>query len=88
MSAIFTESNVAVGQHWKHKKRGSTYEIVAIDAAIQISSIGDDEMQDMLEDEDWIVYRSVSPIISHRLYFRMREEFLDGRFERVEGPRP
>lgn len=80
MSSITTESNIAPGQQWKHKKRGSVYEIVATDAAIQITTIGDDEMQDMLEDEDWIAYR---PINGHRLYFRMREEFLDGRFEQL-----
>lgn len=80
MSAIYTESDIATGQQWRHKKRGSVYEIVATDAAIQITSIGDDEMQDMLEDEDWIAYRQVD---GHRLYFRMREEFLDGRFEKV-----
>lgn len=75
-------SEIESGQKWKHKKRGTFYEIVATDAAIQITSIGDDEMQDMLEDEAWIAYRAVD---GHRLYFRMREEFLDGRFERVDG---
>jgi hypothetical protein len=75
-----TESDIAVGQQWKHKKRGGIYEIVAIDAAIQITSIGDDEMQQMLEDEDWIAYRAVD---GYKLFFRMREEFLDGRFEQM-----
>lgn len=80
MSGIITESNIAVGQQWRHKKRGGLYEIVAIDAAIQITTMGDDEMQFVLEDEDWIAYR---PVDGHKLYFRMREEFLDGRFEQL-----
>jgi hypothetical protein len=80
MSGIRTESSIESGQQWRHKKRGSVYEIVATDAMIQITSIGDDEMQDMLEDEEWIAYR---PIDGHKLFFRMREEFLDGRFEQV-----
>lgn len=76
-------SEIETGQKWRHKKHGSIYEVVAIDAAIQIASIGDigdDEMMMMLEDEDWVAYR---PVDGHRLYFRMREEFLDGRFEQV-----
>ena len=80
MSAIHTESDIATGQQWRHKKRGSVYEIVAIDGAIQVASLGDDELMAMLEDEDWIVYR---PVNGHRLFFRIREEFLDGRFEKV-----
>lgn len=73
-------TEIEVGQKWRHKKRGSEYEIVATDASIQIASIGDDEMQSMLEDEDWIAYR---PINGHKLIFRMREEFLDGRLDLI-----
>lgn len=74
---------IETGQKWRHKKRGGIYEIVATDGTIQIASIGDDEMMLMLEDEQWIVYRSVN---GHRLYFRMHDEFMDGRFELVPDP--
>lgn len=68
---------IQVGQQWRHKKRGSVYEIVATDAALQIATKGED--YGWLEDEDFIAYR---PMNGYRLFFRMREEFLDGRFER------
>lgn len=71
-------SEIETGQKWRHKKRGSEYEIVATDAALQISCKGED--YGWLEDEDFVVYR---PVNGHRLFFRMREEFLDGRFELV-----
>lgn len=29
--------DIEVGEHWRHKKRGSIYEIVGTDAAMQIS---------------------------------------------------
>lgn len=73
---------VANGQIWRHKKRGHDYEIVAIDAMIQVSSIGDDEVAEVFENEDWIVYR---PVNGHRLFVRMREEFMDGRFVLVSS---
>lgn len=76
-------SQIETGQKWRHKKRGSTYEIVAVDAAIQISTREFEEPAALLEDEDWIAYR---PVDGYRLYFRMREEFLDGRFELVPDP--
>jgi hypothetical protein len=70
---------IAIGQHWQHKKRGSVYEIVDTDAAIQISALTADKSA-MLEAQDWIAYRNIA---GGKLVFRMREEFLDGRFERV-----
>jgi hypothetical protein len=76
-------SEIEVGQQWRHKKRGHVYEIVAIDAMIQLSSIGDDEVATVLEDEDWIIYRLGN---GHRMFVRMREEFLDGRFEQLPTP--
>jgi len=71
-------SEIEVGQQWRHKKRGSVYEIVATDASMQIAVKGED--YGWLEEEDFIAYR---PVNGHRLFFRMREEFLDGRFEQM-----
>jgi hypothetical protein len=70
---------IEVGQRWRHGKRGGVYEIVAIDAAIQLN-IGDDEVAALLEGEHWVAYR---PVDGERLFFRMRDEFLDGRFEQL-----
>ena len=68
------------GTKWRHKTRGTVYEIVDDDASIQINSTGDDELEAVLEDEAWFAYR---PVDGHKLYFRMGNEFLDGRFEQV-----
>ena len=75
-------TDIEIGQKWRHKKRDKVYEIVAIDAAIQISSFVGNKgpYAEMLEEEDWIAYR---PVDGYKLLFRMREEFLDGRFEIV-----
>lgn len=69
------------GQKWRHKKRGSVYEIVQTNAALQISCKGED--YGWMEEEDFIAYRTVD---GERLFFRMREKFLDGRFELVAEP--
>lgn len=74
-------SNNLNGTKWRHKKRpGVVYEIVDDDAAIQINDVVDDEQREILEDEAWFAYRATN---SHKLYFRMGSEFLDGRFEQV-----
>jgi hypothetical protein len=69
------------GTKWRHKVRGTEYEIVDDDASIQISSTGNDELEAILEDEAWFAYR---PVNGHKLYFRMGNEFLDGRFEQID----
>jgi hypothetical protein len=73
-------SDIENGQKWRHRRRGSIYEIVDSDASIQVASLGS-ELEDQLEGEIWIAYR---PVNGHKLFFRMREEFLDGRFEQVD----
>lgn len=70
-------SEIESGQKWRHKKRGGVYEIVHTCASIQCAT---DLGVQAYEDEDWVAYR---PVDGHSLYFRMREEFLDGRFEIV-----
>lgn len=72
------------GTQWRHKKRpGVIYEIVDDDASIHISEVVTDEQAEILEEEAWFAYR---PVNGHKLYFRMGQEFLDGRFERVDTP--
>lgn len=70
-------TELRTGQHWRHKKRGSVYEIVATDCTMQCSSYEAWAM----EEEMWVAYRSIT---GHQLHFRMSEEFLDGRFELVK----
>lgn len=73
----------ARGSVWRHKKRGGIYEIVDNDAAVQISNSLFTDVAVALEEERWVAYR---PVNGHRLFFRMAEEFLDGRFEKVAAP--
>lgn len=67
-----------IGQKWKHKKRGTTYEIIADTATLQCAAAP--EFEQMFKDDAWIVYRSVD---TGAVYVRPAPEFLDGRFERV-----
>ncbi len=76
-----TNRVVANGQIWRHKKTGTEYEIVDIEAMVQVSSFPELIREPYsLEDEPWVAYR---PVNGYRLFFRLREEFLDGRFEIV-----
>lgn len=78
------------GQHWRHKKRGTVYEIVNTEAMAQCSQGGEGSSPDMnslvglIEDEPWVAYHPVGLSPAVALYFRMKEEFLDGRFELVK----
>lgn len=69
-------NEIAVGELWRHKKRGSTYKIIEIDAVIQCADL---EVQ-KYEGEDWVAYQHEQ---GGRMFFRLRQEFLDGRFEKV-----
>lgn len=76
---------IEAGQVWRHKKRGSVYEIVSATASIQCSA---DVHIQSYEDEDWIAYKPYGAGSGGMLYFRMKEEFLDGRFERCPQDTP
>lgn len=43
---------------WRHKKRGTVYEIVTEHAGLQCSAA--QEFEDMFADDYWIVYRNVA----------------------------
>lgn len=64
---------------WRHKKRGTTYEIVTDSAFLQCSAAP--EFERAFEDDAWTVYRSLQ---TGAVYIRPTEEFLDGRFERID----
>ncbi len=74
-------TDIQVGQKWRHKKRGTLYEIVCTAAFIQCAT---DPHVESYEDEDWVAYHPVGLSPAVALHFRMKEEFLDGRFELVE----
>lgn len=67
------------GTFWRHKKRGTIYEVVAEGAAFQWSEAPD--VEHALEDVDLVIYRDIR---STAHYVRPLHEFCDGRFERVE----
>lgn len=73
-------TEIETGQRWRHKKRGSIYEIVHTAASIQCAS---DAHVQGYEDEDWIAYSPFGAGVGGLLYFRLKAEFLDGRFELV-----
>lgn len=63
---------------WRHKKRGTVYEIVTFGASLQCSAAPDFEAQ--FDDGTWTVYRNVK---TNAIYVRPTEEFRDGRFEEL-----
>lgn len=74
---------VRFGQQWRHKKRGTVYEIITDAASMQCSEAPDFEA--MFEDVDWTVYRNIK---TGAIWFRPTMEFLDGRFELLAGDAP
>lgn len=69
------------GQKWRHCKRGGEYEILHTGCGCQCSSLDGTAAGELIEAEAWVAYRSVQ---GHQVFFRMEEEFLDGRFELIE----
>ena len=64
---------------WRHKVRGSVYEILIDDASLQCSAAP--AFEEMFEDDNWIVYRNVD---TGAFSVRPTAEFHDGRFEKIE----
>lgn len=69
-----------VGTRWRHKKLGTEYEIITETASMQCSAAPGFECQ--FEDDHWTVYRSVR---TGAMWVRPTAEFMDGRFEKIEG---
>jgi hypothetical protein len=61
---------------YRHKKRGTIYEVVTIDASLQCSAAPAFEHQ--FEGDNWTVYRNIT---TGAVWVRPTEEFFDGRFE-------
>jgi hypothetical protein len=64
---------------WRHKKRGTTYEILHDNASLQCAAAP--EFENMFEDDHWVVYRSLR---TGAIFVRPYPEFHDGRFEAIE----
>lgn len=63
---------------WRHKKRGTVYEIVTENASLQMSS--DLDIEHRWDDEAFVVYRNIK---TGAMYVRPYMEFFDGRFEAI-----
>lgn len=63
---------------WRHKKRGTVYEIISDSAALQCSCAPN--VEEMFDDDTFTVYRSVT---TGAVYVRPTAEFQDGRFEQL-----
>jgi hypothetical protein len=61
---------------WRHKKRGSVYEIIDQYAALQCSSAP--EFEAAFAGQSWTIYRNIKTGV---VYVRPTREFFDGRFE-------
>lgn len=70
-----------VGSRWRHKKRGTTYEVVSDAASLPCSAAP--EFESLFDDDYFVVYRSEE---TGAFYLRPAPEFLDGRFERLDTP--
>ncbi len=88
MAAAEHEGNCEVGagfetcpapKLWRHKKRGTVYEILSDKASLQCSAASD--FEEMFEGHDWTVYRNIK---TGAIWVRPTEEFMDGRFEHVD----
>lgn len=67
-----------MGEQWRHKTRGTTYEVVTHSASLQCSAAPD--FEEMFDDDTFTVYRSLD---TGAMYVRPTPEFMDGRFERM-----
>ena len=63
---------------YRHKKRGTTYEIITDAASLQCSTA--QEFEDRFADQKWTVYRNLG---TGEFRLRLTKEFLDGRFEPI-----
>lgn len=63
---------------WRHKKRGTIYEIVTDCASLQCAA--EPQFESVYANEDWTVYRNVT---TSAVWIRPTKEFLDGRFEPI-----
>lgn len=66
--------DIPILSRWRHKRRGTTYTAVAI-GELQMSA------DDLCDGEEMMIYRSDDG----KWWVRRREEFEDGRFDRISA---
>ncbi len=69
-----------MSERWRHRKRGTVYEVITHDASLQCAATPD--VEEMFDDCSLTVYRSLD---TGAIYVRPTPEFTDGRFERVDS---
>lgn len=73
------QAKIEVGQLWRHKKVDHVYEVIDTGARVQMAT---DPVGRHFETWFFIAYRLEGT--ERPIYFRPVNEFLDGRFERVQ----
>ena len=68
---------------YRHKKRGTVYEILTTEALMQCATR--EHLEREFESKFFTVYRSVE---SRHVWVRPTEEFMDGRFEELRDESP
>lgn len=63
---------------YRHKKRGTIYEVLTTGAKLQCSAA--QEVEDRFLGQEWTIYRDLN---SRQIYIRLTAEFMDGRFEQL-----
>lgn len=69
---------IEIGTTWRHKKRGTSYEVLHNTARLECAS--EPEFERMFEDDNWIVYRNLN---TGSIHIRVEPEFADGRFVQI-----
>jgi len=79
---------IGIGSRWRHKKRGTEYQVIDIDAGLRCSSMAS-WVEACFRDKPLVIYRSLA---TGKYFVRPLDEFADGRFEfvrpRVPKPEP
>lgn len=65
-------------QIWRHKKRGTKYQILTDSASLQCSAAP--EFEKLFDEDCFTVYQNVE---TGAVYVRPTPEFFDGRFEKI-----
>lgn len=67
---------------YRHKKTGKLYKVLTHEMRIQCST--DPVTEAKFKNDEWTAYKRFG---GNEIYFRLTNEFLDGRFESIDEPR-
>lgn len=71
-----------MSEFWRHKKRGSVYEVISTGAFMQCSTFP--HVEEAFSGTSFTIYKRVDAI--DLFFVRPTNEFMDGRFEKIEAP--